>query len=153
MVQTTKKSKCVQISAQKNKIVYELLVKLYGLDKGWIGALRQEMSITMGQISTSFLSSDIAEADSRIGAFGVQRVMKILKKHFAKPFASLDMPIHSSPCKGVSICTYPCYLCTKEFNSVQQLSLHLFKSHNIKDPIRLQVESTFCCFCMLPDGA
>jgi hypothetical protein len=41
-----------------------------------------------------------------------------------------------------------CSSCDKAFKSMQSLTLHQFKAHGIKDPIRLKVPSTCCPICL-----
>ena len=41
-----------------------------------------------------------------------------------------------------------CGTCNKTFKSTQSLTLHEFKSHGIKDPIRCMVPSTCCFICL-----
>ena len=83
-----------------------------------------------------------------LGMDTLKSFTKVVKKHMRSPFSSLettDHPISHNP----NVCTYPCSLCTKTFNTYQKYALHMFKTHGIKNSIRLHYGDTFCPICMM----
>ena len=68
-------------------------------------------------------------------------------KFCMSPFANLSTHwVHSK----VAVACFPlvCHLCGRLENSLQQLKLHNFKKHGIKDSIRLQFDTTHCVICL-----
>ena len=68
---------------------------------------------------------------------------------------SLEVPLlFTRPCRGQgsqnrsSTHEHVCFRCSKPFATYQQLALHMFKSHGIKNPIGRFIDDTICPLCM-----
>ena len=63
-------------------------------------------------------------------------------------FANLDVPDKQEVSLQSQTQVHACSICGKNFPSNQQLSLHLFKSHGVKNVCRKYVWDTHCPVCM-----
>ena len=45
-------------------------------------------------------------------------------------------------------CNVDCHICNRPFASMQQLNLHMFKAHQVRNPMRIYVATTYCIVCL-----
>jgi len=73
---------------------------------------------------------------------------RIVRRLMYNEFANLDVP-NASVKPPRHLIPMNCYLCDKVFPSFQQLSLHQFKAHGIKNLVRRYVDGVHCTVCLL----
>ncbi len=70
-----------------------------------------------------------------------------IRKFCTSPWANVS--IHKNAIRVVGLNhTHFCERCSYGRDSDQQLALHMFKHHGVKDPIRLYVHGTRCRICL-----
>ena len=52
------------------------------------------------------------------------------------------------PCRQHLGSIIDCQICGLGFGSLQQLNLHMFKAHDVRNPLRVYVSTTHCCVCL-----
>jgi len=74
-----------------------------------------------------------------------------LPKLFVSYFTLRFVNIPISGTTAEDLCTGPfhCHICTKSFNTFQKHSLHMFKSHGIKNIMRRYLEDVVCPVCLM----
>ena len=71
-----------------------------------------------------------------------------VKAYCRNPFANLATEVPVKPSLKDLGHNVECQICNRFFTSLQQLNLHMFKAHQVRNHLRLYVDSTFCCVCL-----
>ena len=92
-------------------------------------------------LNTFAALSDAIAADPR-------RFAHRVKAYCREPFANLASEVPNTPAlqhigSGIS-----CQCCSMVFGTLQQLNLHMFKVHHVRNPFRCYISLTHCTVCL-----
>jgi len=114
---------------------------------GWVAAI--ECDLKWLELGGKYHFSSILNSIEQIKG-DPKKFQTHIRAYAASRFANLDvpkaLPQYSS---SVNFSSFHCTVCSKVFHTKQKLALHNFKVHNIKDPIRLYINTVHCPICML----
>ena len=71
-----------------------------------------------------------------------------VKAYCRNPFANLATETPVKPSLQNLGHNVECQICNRSFTSLQQLSLHMFKARQVRNQMRLFVDTTHCCVCL-----
>ena len=75
------------------------------------------------------------------------KLAKATSKYCLSPYANISTQWVTHKVAGLQI-PLSCHLCGKKESTTQQLRLHLFRKHGMKDDVRLYIDTTHCTICM-----
>ena len=113
------------------------------VNKGsWVEAVSHDMSVVSGvDAKYSCELSKLCQCFQNLGS------PKPFKKLLISPILSMDVP----PEKELKAPDqdFQCYICNKQFYSLQSFSLHQFKAHGIRNLCRQYVAGSVCPLCLV----
>ncbi len=136
----------VRIVRKNPPIVLNVLLQANFGDKSWASCLQHDLAWLA--FSDNFRACAPFSLDQWVGFFRSRpESANAIRKFCMSPWANVS--IHKNAIRVVGLNhTHFCEHCSFGCDSDQQLALHLFKHHGIKDPIRLYVNGTRCHICL-----
>jgi len=118
------------------------------LQRGWTFSLLEDLKwLSLAPCFADCYGLSLSDWVERVRADGGAFQSKVHR--FCKsPFANISTSVTQSATLRAFTLSMPCSECHKVFSSFQALSLHRFKSHGIKNMMRLFVDSTHCSVCL-----
>ena len=136
----------IRICKKKPHNVMQLLSMLWYYEYGWVGALKSDLKILA--LFDPMFEGSVVDVKNKIAV--AKNPAAIVRKILYSQLANCDIPESKcNPVNSISVCSFACSQCDKTFNTHQKLSLHLWKVHNVKNPIRLHINTVFCPVCMV----
>ncbi len=115
-------------------------------EESWAACLQQDL--TWLAVSEKFRTCSSFSLTEWIGFFNSHsESANSIRKFCASPWVNISTHFPAIQIVGLNH-THSCGLCPYKCDSNQQLALHLFKHHGIKDNIRLYVSGTRCPICL-----
>jgi len=115
---------------------------------GWLAALKCDfMWLASSEIYSPFINYTFPQWLGLV-EIDPKQFIKNVRKHAISNYANTFYTTLQSSPKNTGPCTHLCHYCDIYFASVQQHSLHMFKSHGIKNPIRLHFSGIHCPICL-----
>ena len=147
MIRLARLSLFCRVIKKQCTIVLDLIKHSPPSEGSWCFALVQDLQWLC--MSEKFMCCGGFSVGQWIGFIGANPwASNAIKKHCASPWANVSGHIGKAPKDNSVECALSCTLCLYKCDTQQQLSLHSFKSHGIKDPIRLYVRTNVCPVCL-----
>ncbi len=115
-------------------------------EESWLACLQHDL--TWLAASEKFTACASFSLDQWVGFFRSQpESANAIRQFCASPWANITTHNKVKRVVGLNH-THFCERCSYGCDSNQQLALHMFKHHGIKDPIRMFVSGTRCPICL-----
>ena len=136
----------VRISRKNPPFVCTLLQRATASEGSWIACLLQDLRWLA--VSDHFSACGSFTIENWMGYFQTHpKSAKAIQRFCASPWANISTHRANINVVGLNH-THSCGLCPYKCDSNQQLELHQFKHHGVKNPIRLFVDGTRCPICL-----
>ena len=137
----------VRIGRKNRPFVLTLLLQATFGKESWVACLQQDLAWLA--VSEKFRSCAAFSLDQWIGFFNSHpESAKSIRRFCASPWSNISTHNAATRIVGLNH-THLCERCSYGCDSDQQLALHLFKHHGVKDPIRMYVSGTRCPICLI----
>ncbi len=147
MIRLARLSLLCRVIKKHSCVVLDLIKCMPLLEGSWRHALNQDLRWLC--ISDKFMHCNNCSISQWIDFFEINPLAAhSIKKHCASPWANVSGHIGKDFKDNVTEYVFSCTCCPYKCDTQQQLSLHAFKSHGIKDPIRLHVRTNVCPVCL-----
>ncbi len=136
----------VRVSMKNPPFVCNLLRQVTFAEGSWSACLLQDLQWLA--VSDHFSSCASFNIENWMSYFNSHpKSANAIKRFCASPWANISTHKANINVVGLNH-THSCGRCPYKCDSNQQLELHLFKHHGIKNPIRLFVDGTRCPICL-----
>ena len=148
MLRFSRMSLYSRLVAKQPPVLLELVRALASSPKTWAASVVDDLKwLNLGSFWGSGPVGDYDVLHSHVAAnpIGFTRRMK---EYCQKPFANLAGEVPDRKCVVNINSSLSCHICNRLFPTRQQLNLHLFKTHSVKNPLHVYVSGTHCTVCL-----
>jgi len=150
MLKLARLSLLLRVVAKSPPLVLELAIATCNFKKSWAATTHGDLA-WVAAINSKFTPCQFFSFPEWVQFLSSDPSLKgrEVKRTCKSKFANVVV----NGCPSVQVAglesAFPCSHCGYRANSTQQLSLHLFSKHAIKDSIRLYVKGTRCHICLI----
>ena len=148
LIRLSRMSLLLRIVKKSSSYLLYLLRTLPSFKGGWMSLVQKDIDLmSQHEHLAPLAGKDVSQAIDIFATHPKEWFNKV-RRILRSPFFSLDLAGVKVPKNRSSTHEHICYRCSKPFATYQQLALHMFKSHGIKNPIGRFIDDTVCPLCL-----